>query len=191
MNRGSILIVGSGPSVTDVNWQTWLRTPVMAVSSGVSCVPFRPAYFVSFDRPTFYPQDRLSAVEVQKHIPSGKGLFWVNYRNVVHWEFDPLKKTPAFEDDAILTHFPSLQPNSLLMSVQIAALLGYTRLYFAGCDLLDEEYAHVADVLRLWHPVAHSLGIQWLTISPHSALSYFLPVHGEHELTRLAIGRGA
>jgi hypothetical protein len=64
--------------------------------------------------------------------------------------------------------------NSLIFAVQIAVQLGYKRLLFAGCDLNEPGYEVVTATLRDWMPIAAEHGVEWVNISPESALSEFM-----------------
>ena len=65
--------------------------------------------------------------------------------------------------------------HSLLFATQVATKIGYRRLIFLGCDLIDNELHQIDDTLQRWHPYALEQGIVWENASPLSLLQAWMP----------------
>jgi hypothetical protein len=102
---------------------------------------------------------------------------WGDYSNVTPW---PLKMmappcfngTPEIGMQAEEGHTIR---NSWFMTVQVAQRLGYRRFYFIGCDFLDEAHSVARGWLPKWCTLAKDAGLEWVTLSPDSALAEHIP----------------
>jgi hypothetical protein len=123
---------------------------------------------------------------LEQHHEIGFQPGWADYPNVRGWHVvtppgkvfaegtppDPLPQDrPNFDDPSKPLQMNGVR-NSLIMAVQIAHLLGYTRLYFAGIDLRESGYEVVIETLQQWHCESKA---EWINLAPKSALAKFLP----------------
>lgn len=173
-----LIIAGKGPSAADFDWPD---IPIMGVSGGYEYVPYMD-HWVSLDKPMHFPQWLTDSERFNKHVPNNKfAPYWRKYPRVCEWEYE-VGNLPTFSVLQLGTPEPGpfvtgpLPRNySLLFAVQVAPRLGFDRLIFIGCDLLDNELHPIADVLKLWHPLARKAGIEWLNASRMSILGEWMP----------------
>lgn len=182
----TIIIAGSGISATQYDYPA--DTPIMAVSSGYRFVP-EMDHFVSMDKPMMFPSWLTSSDKFIKHVPDTQlGGYWKRHRGVRAWRYedgpdpkfgadDPVCSGSMLKDDC-----DQIRHNSLLFAVQIAPRLGYDRLLFIGCDLLDEGLFPISDQLRRWHVHAEAARIEWVNASPLSTLCSWMPSALPHEM---------
>ena len=101
---------------------------------------------------------------------------WGDFSNVRGWEFH--HGGPSFSDGPIgmIGHGgDGMIRNSWFMAVQVAYRLGYRRLYFAGCDFNGDDYKPHRARLKPWYKMAQDAGMEWVCLTPESALSDVIP----------------
>lgn len=107
---------------------------------------------------------------------------WLDYPNVKSWGVVPQER-PSFDTHAPIglwsqaaadAGFDAVR-HSMLFATQVAARLGYTRHLFIGCDLHGDRFPVQRATMREWWPLARAAGIEWVNLSPSSALAEFLP----------------
>lgn len=187
----TIIIAGAGISATQYEFAQGY--PIMAVSSGYKCVP-EMAHFVSMDKPMMFPSWLTDSDKFIKHVPdTALGQYWKRHPNVMAWDYEDgpnpnftstldsdLRSGSMMKDDCDQTRH-----NSLLLAVQIAALIGYNRQIFIGVDLLDDGLAPLSEQLRLWYPFAKDAGIDWVNASPISRLCEWMPIAEPAEMMQI------
>jgi hypothetical protein len=168
---GTIFLVGHGPSARPTV-DLIPGIDVGAVSGGIAVLGDRlPDHWFLLDRPEFYRDELLCDDRIQKHTHDGRDQF-NRYPNACLWQFGG-QPEPSFTFDRPLSAGPIF--NSLLFAVQAAACMGYSRLWFIGCDLQGRQYAMHRRCMQEWYPLAAEAGIEWINGSPASALAEFLP----------------
>lgn len=177
MNHDTIMLVGGGPSVHSYKWVPGERR--MAISSGVLYVP-DCVHFVSHDRPVCFPRWVTDSDRFITHVP--KNIFGESWQHAASrvkvWSYRP-GDTPDFCGNTPLIAGPLQRNDSMLLAVQVAARLGFRRLEFIGCDLLDNDRWPISDVLKDWHGHAKESGIEWVNLSPISTLREWMPSNEE------------
>ena len=176
----SIIIAGSGVSALQYAWPDD-DMPIMAVSSGYNVVP-RINHFVTMDKVMHFPEWLTDSRRFYKHVPKLEHPSdWRKCPNVYFWPYadcaDPTfnGELPVSSGPLRKTNCDDRRHNSMLLAVQIAPRLGFDRLLFIGCDLLDASMYPVSDVLCGWWPAAKAAGIEWVNLSPISTLCEWMP----------------
>lgn len=111
----------------------------------------------------------------------GKGLHnfgfqpsWGDCPNVRGWDVFTARP-PNFGDNGRADLGLDGVVNSWLMAVQVAPLLGYTRLHFIGCDFRHDCYGRILETIRRWQDLYRDRGVEWVNLSPASRLADFVP----------------
>lgn len=110
--------------------------------------------------------------------PFGFQPGWADFQNIRGWEMCVCRRAKwGTEGPIALWRTDARMPfcNSLFMAVQVAARLGYKRFEFVGVDLAESMYADSREVMRRWCLQARRAGLQWVNLSPDSALAAFMP----------------
>jgi hypothetical protein len=172
----TIIILGNGPSVRPVATLPD-GYPVAAVSSGWRACPRVPDHFVTLDRSSFFPAELTDNPAIAKHVPDYRSGF--DCPNTRRWRITS-RVSPAFNDDEPIGVGAGF--NSLLFAVQVAACMGYRRLWFVGCDLHHgdtiEDYRRfdpIVATLKTWRAAMRGMGFEWITAGG-SRLSEFCRV---------------
>lgn len=126
------------------------------------------------------PNSELSEIKERFFEELGIGLIghfgfqpgWGDYQNVRGWGVHNRVHPAWFGDGKLSVHRAF---NSLLMAVQVATRLGFNELRFAGVDLNEDHYKDLRVILSRWHTHARRRGINWINLSPGSALAQFVP----------------
>lgn len=179
MTGKTLIIVGKGeswPTCLDLPW------PKMAVSGAICALPFAPQYFVTLDKPGFFPTWLLHSEVTRKLVPFNElsvtnsiAEAWSKYPGVERFPYQVTDGLPCFDDSGPVSVGPLPRNYSLFAAVQLAPRLGYRQLYFSGVDLHDNELRPIVQVLREWYLLARQAGIEWYTLSAESALAAFVP----------------
>jgi hypothetical protein len=96
---------------------------------------------------------------------------WNDWPSVTGWELE-LKLPPNFTPEGPFGL--SEVNNSLFFAIQVGARLGYRNLHFVGIDLNAEGYDVHRETLRKWQPIAEANGVQFINLSPKSALAEWM-----------------
>lgn len=180
------MLVGSGPGIRYYRWG--LRVPHGAVSSGCVPMPRAPDLWFGCDAPGMFPRHIARDDSIGRHIPTMCMPWWMDW-NVTLWDTRD-EGEPNFGQvgEPVMDHRPGYgdhpRPHSLLFAVQVAALLGYSPLVFVGVDLLGPRLRLIADMLEQWQPLARLAGVDWINLSPVSALRDFVPTMCPLECSR-------
>jgi hypothetical protein len=180
----TIIVAGAGISATQYHYPEGL--PIMAVSSGYKCVP-EMAHFVSMDKPMMFPSWLTDSDKFTKHTPdTALGQYWKRHPNVQAWPYEdgpsPTWTGTLHSGEMVKDDCDQIRHNSLLLAVQIAPRLGYDRLLFIGCDMLDEALYPLSQQLHKWHQFALDAGLEWVNASPLSTLCQWMPYAQESEM---------
>ena len=187
MSDHTIVLVGSGPGIR--HYRFAINAPHGAVSSGCRKMGRSPDLFFGCDGPGMFPAHIPRDESISRHIPTMCMPWWRDW-NVTLWDTCETGEPNFTDRDApVMDHRPWSQgdppaPHSLVFAVQVAALLGFDRLVFAGVDLLEPHLQPIADLLETWAPAAAAAGVEWINISPNSALAGFMPTMCSLEASR-------
>jgi len=169
----SIILLGQGPSAELYDWDA-MDVPIMAVSGGYKFAP-DITHFCTLDRPVCFPEWLQSSENFTKHIAGNKfAKRWSKYPRVRAWEYIDSRDV-QFGPDGPIVGGPLPRNYSLFFAVQLAARLGYERLIFVGCDLLENELRPINNVMREWWPLAVEAGQEWVNASPLSTFCEWMP----------------
>lgn len=172
----TIVIAGNGLSAYAS--AEWPGLPIMGISAGCLAVP-EMRHFVSQDKPMHFPKWVTDSDQFDKHVPANKFADrWRKHPRVTVWPYEELGD-PTFCPDSPIVSGPLPRNDSLLFGVQVAGCLGYRRLVFIGCDLIENERWAISDTLREWWPIAKAAGMEWLNASPLSTLKEWMPRYTE------------
>jgi len=102
---------------------------------------------------------------------------WGDFSNVRGWPMF-MNRAPSYRDGPLGMKGEGedgVIRNSWFMAVQIAARLGYRRMYFIGCDFLGDHYKHCRVRLAAWYDLARRSGLEWINVGAGSALAEHVP----------------
>lgn len=182
---GELCMIGRGPSIGLLDWSSISDLDWLAVSSGITVVPWAPAHWVAVDAPEYFPDQWVRHCGVDRHVPDDQDG-WSSVPNTRRWECKH-EPHPNFVGDGPLStgslamrarmngKFSGLFVNSVLCAVQVAHRIGYRTIHFCGCDFTDATLSPIVDVLEEWAAEAKRNGFEWFNMSPLSHMQRFLP----------------
>jgi len=201
-NDPTIILACSGPALRDIDLAAQPH-PICAISTAIQFLP-RPHYWAFVDRPNreYGPDEGWEIMAdqfVRKVCPAY--IRDKTHRHIVrNITYVPYSDGLDARQRRFLDGGPALlrmTHKSILFAVQWFALNGWTRLVFAGCNLLTDivdpycwevrrtvsqqkvdqqntDHRQIAAILREWQPIARQRGIEFLSWTPDSPINDFM-----------------